>query len=511
MAVPDLRSNSSYYMSKFSTSSQANVRRSYEELAGSYVPQAVIGDPCFTNQQRLYYRQPYSMTMVPPGALLNPPLPFSSHHSIQEPILPKFPPQTFDIPDIHDSNSVFNVSMFDMNNGAATIKQHPVASFESSAGAAAAASGPPSVPPSGVCRTLMSFPGDWQPNFISAAAESTNSSPLTHSEENNSYDIPLPQPLAQQQNVFSSSISKPPVKKAKSPKKRKRKDPNEPQKPVSAYSLFFRNAQAVIKSQNPSATFGDISKIVASMWDNLDNEIKRFYKRQMETAKKEYLKQLAVYRANLTTQESEGRSTNNKDEADQSPQQTASAKASSSSSASSVSSSSLLVGQTEEQLVAQGKAAPDAVTQDRLSQLPRPSSVEATAVHKMPSQQQQQQQAHGMSQMPQSPAVYFQDLLQGPPGGPSQIQSNVYGAQTNVPPMRNVFQSYGERPEYFGSSGMPQNLYMDRNYAAPGPWNHSLRNPDYAAVHDSFLNRHSRNATVGLHGLSEVNDSVKWT
>lgn len=46
-------------------------------------------------------------------------------------------------------------------------------------------------------------------------------------------------------------------------------------RPVSAYSLFFRNAQAVIKSQNPSATFGDISKIVASMWDNLDNEIKR--------------------------------------------------------------------------------------------------------------------------------------------------------------------------------------------------------------------------------------------
>ena len=136
------------------------------------------------------------MTMVPQGALLNPPLPlFSNHHSIQEPILPKFPPQTFDIPDIHDSNSVFNESTFDMNNGVASIKQHPSSSFESSS-AAAAASAPP---PSAVCRTLMSFPGDWQPNFISPTAESTNSSPVTHSEENNSYDIRLPQPLAQQQ------------------------------------------------------------------------------------------------------------------------------------------------------------------------------------------------------------------------------------------------------------------------------------------------------------------------
>ncbi|ESN92981.1 hypothetical protein HELRODRAFT_145107, partial [Helobdella robusta] len=87
--------------------------------------------------------------------------------------------------------------------------------------------------------------------------------------------------------------------KTRSPKKRKRKDPNEPQKPVSAYSLFFRNAQAAIKTQNPSATFGDVSKIVASMWDGLDDDIKNYYKRQMEMAKKEYLKQLAIYRSTL--------------------------------------------------------------------------------------------------------------------------------------------------------------------------------------------------------------------
>jgi HMG (high mobility group) box len=45
-------------------------------------------------------------------------------------------------------------------------------------------------------------------------------------------------------------------------------------RPVSAYSLFFRNAQAAIKNRNPSATFGDVSKIVASMWDNLDDSVK---------------------------------------------------------------------------------------------------------------------------------------------------------------------------------------------------------------------------------------------
>uniref|UniRef100_A0A3B3SJA8 TOX high mobility group box family member 4 b n=1 Tax=Paramormyrops kingsleyae TaxID=1676925 RepID=A0A3B3SJA8_9TELE len=80
-------------------------------------------------------------------------------------------------------------------------------------------------------------------------------------------------------------------------KGKKKKDPNEPQKPVSAYALFFRDTQAAIKGQNPSATFGEVSKIVASMWDSLGEEQKQVYKRKTEAAKKEYLKALAAYRA----------------------------------------------------------------------------------------------------------------------------------------------------------------------------------------------------------------------
>ncbi|XP_056600498.1 thymocyte selection-associated high mobility group box protein TOX isoform X1 [Triplophysa dalaica] len=92
------------------------------------------------------------------------------------------------------------------------------------------------------------------------------------------------------------------AKKPKTPKKKKKKDPNEPQKPVSAYALFFRDTQAAIKGQNPNATFGEVSKIVASMWDGLGEEQKQNYKKKTETAKKEYLKQLAAYRASLVSQ-----------------------------------------------------------------------------------------------------------------------------------------------------------------------------------------------------------------
>ncbi|XP_034557923.1 TOX high mobility group box family member 4-A [Notolabrus celidotus] len=85
-------------------------------------------------------------------------------------------------------------------------------------------------------------------------------------------------------------------------KVRRKKDPNEPQKPVSAYALFFRDTQAAIKGQNPNASFGEVSKIVASMWDSLAEEQKQVYKRKYESAKMEYVKALAAYKVSQLSQ-----------------------------------------------------------------------------------------------------------------------------------------------------------------------------------------------------------------
>ncbi|XP_042584817.1 TOX high mobility group box family member 4-B-like, partial [Cyprinus carpio] len=112
-----------------------------------------------------------------------------------------------------------------------------------------------------------------------------------------SLSVSLSASLSEQPAVPASSAA--PAQKGVGGKKgKKKKDPNEPQKPVSAYALFFRDTQAAIKGQNPSATFGEVSKIVASMWDSLGEEQKQVYKRKTEAAKKEYLKALAAYKAN---------------------------------------------------------------------------------------------------------------------------------------------------------------------------------------------------------------------
>jgi len=39
---------------------------------------------------------------------------------------------------------------------------------------------------------------------------------------------------------------------------------------MRAYSLFFSDTQASIKAQNQQASFGEVSRIVATMWESLE-------------------------------------------------------------------------------------------------------------------------------------------------------------------------------------------------------------------------------------------------
>lgn len=119
----------------------------------------------------------------------------------------------------------------------------------------------------------------------------------------NSLKRPSPEPLSDKMSASNAAkVAKvAAVKKPKVQRKRKKKDPNEPQKPVSAYALFFRDTQAAIKGQNPNASFGEVSTIVASMWDVLAPEHKDVYKKKTEAAKAVYLKTLAAYRASVVS------------------------------------------------------------------------------------------------------------------------------------------------------------------------------------------------------------------
>ncbi|XP_055346713.1 uncharacterized protein LOC129594143 isoform X2 [Paramacrobiotus metropolitanus] len=136
-------------------------------------------------------------------------------------------------------------------------------------------------------------------NRASSSGGNSPSSQSPVSEEE--FSEPAPKPLSRRQSKDTVTAKK---SKPSKPRRRKR-DPNEPTKPVSAYALFFRDKQATIKGSKPDASFGEVSKIVASLWDSLDPEKKSMYKKRTEEAKKDYLQQLAIYRASLISSPSD--------------------------------------------------------------------------------------------------------------------------------------------------------------------------------------------------------------
>jgi len=94
-----------------------------------------------------------------------------------------------------------------------------------------------------------------------------------------------------------SMASDPPAEGKKKRATRKKKDPNAPAGPSSAYTFFFRATQATIKTQNPGAKFGDISKIVASMWEALGDNEKVHYKQLNEEDKIRHKREMEAYKA----------------------------------------------------------------------------------------------------------------------------------------------------------------------------------------------------------------------
>ncbi|XP_014883400.1 TOX high mobility group box family member 3 [Poecilia latipinna] len=247
------------------------------------------------------------------GPEVNSPFPAMPEPPAQHrgPIIPQFPPQSLELPSITISRNMMDQEGVSVNNGQHVnvgpghLRQYPSN-------------------PSMVMKSIISMNspnGMMSRNQLSTINQSQLNGPLSLNMAGPNINHTSPSPPASKSATPSPSSSineddqedsnrvigekRPapidPTKKPKTPKKKKKKDPNEPQKPVSAYALFFRDTQAAIKGQNPNATFGEVSKIVASMWDGLGEEQKQVYKSKTEAAKKEYLKALAAYRASLVS------------------------------------------------------------------------------------------------------------------------------------------------------------------------------------------------------------------
>ncbi|EDW31157.1 GL20738 [Drosophila persimilis] len=76
-----------------------------------------------------------------------------------------------------------------------------------------------------------------------------------------------------------------------------------PSKPLAPFALFFRDTVTAIKQQNPACSLEQISVIVHTMWESLDETQKNVYNQRHEQEKRDFLRNMRDYRQQLSETE----------------------------------------------------------------------------------------------------------------------------------------------------------------------------------------------------------------
>ncbi|XP_060939955.1 high mobility group protein B2a [Limanda limanda] len=80
-------------------------------------------------------------------------------------------------------------------------------------------------------------------------------------------------------------------------KGKKKKDPNAPKRPPSAFFVFCSDHRARIKEENPGITIGDIAKKLGELWGTQTSKDKAPHEAKAAKLKEKYEKDVAAYKA----------------------------------------------------------------------------------------------------------------------------------------------------------------------------------------------------------------------
>ncbi|KAJ1647615.1 Non-histone chromosomal protein 6 [Coemansia erecta] len=104
-------------------------------------------------------------------------------------------------------------------------------------------------------------------------------------------------------NAKTTKVSKADTARVTKKAKRAKKDPNAPKRALSAYMFFSQAKRQAVKDDNPTASFGNIGKILGNMWSTMsDNDKAPFIKRANDD-KKRYDAEKAAYAGNEASAE----------------------------------------------------------------------------------------------------------------------------------------------------------------------------------------------------------------
>ncbi|TRY60740.1 hypothetical protein DNTS_007813 [Danionella cerebrum] len=78
---------------------------------------------------------------------------------------------------------------------------------------------------------------------------------------------------------------------------RKKKDPNAPKRPPSAFFVFCSEYRPTVKSENPGLSIGEIAKKLGEMWSKLSSKDRTPYDQKAAKLREKYDKEVAAYRS----------------------------------------------------------------------------------------------------------------------------------------------------------------------------------------------------------------------
>jgi len=112
-------------------------------------------------------------------------------------------------------------------------------------------------------------------------------------------------------------------------RKKKKKDVNAPKKPSSGFMWFSKERRPKIKEENPTATFGDLGRLIGEAWRGMSEEDKKPFLKKAEVDKERYKEQMANYKP---PPQSESESSSSESESSSSESESSSSESESSSS-----------------------------------------------------------------------------------------------------------------------------------------------------------------------------------
>jgi len=79
-------------------------------------------------------------------------------------------------------------------------------------------------------------------------------------------------------------------------RKRKKKDPNAPKRPLSAFFLFCHDERPSVKVLYPTYSVGEIAKELGDRWNKVQPEMKTKYEQKAVVDKQRYEKDMTQYK-----------------------------------------------------------------------------------------------------------------------------------------------------------------------------------------------------------------------